>query len=141
MEVRQVRQALQVVQVYKKNIMSTIKIFKFAKDDLSLTSEIDIGLAGLSNTTGMTISHYADSEKSSEVIISFDFEGMEQHTPFIEDVDFVIAVRKKIDLTATGPNEKTVKDIGEDVGKYKYVDKVPKRPLDLPPGFQELYKQ
>ena len=117
----------------------TIKIHKILKSDLSQVDSIKI--IEVSNTSGMTISHFACSVKSAEVTVPFSIEGTEDHVSNIDDVDFCLVVRKKVDLKAVGVNEKTEKDVGKDVGKYKYVDNVPSRPLDLPPGFQELYKK
>jgi hypothetical protein len=86
----------------------------------------------------MTISHYADSIKGAGVTLSFTFEAVEKYVPSIANVEFCTVIRKKVDLTAIGPNEKIIKDIGSDIGKYKYTDSVPKRPLDLPQGFKEI---
>ena len=115
----------------------TVKIHKFNKDTLSHTASINVNM---SNTSGMTISHYVDSLKSSESTIPYYIEGMERHIPQISEVEFPAVVRKKVDFTAIGPNEKEITNIGEDIGKCNHKDKVPKRPLDLPPGFKEIYK-
>ena len=116
----------------------TIEIHKYTKDGLQEVASIEVLL---SNSSGMTISHYADSTKSTGVTIPFVIESTERHTPYIGDVEFVVSVRKKVNMVAVGPNEKAIKDVGQDVGKYDYVDSVPTRPSDLPPGFEELYKE
>ena len=115
----------------------TIKIIKYSKTDFSLVEEIK---TSLSKSTGMTISHYADSDKASGVTLDFEFEGMAKHVPHINDIEFCTVVRKKIDMTGVGVNGKIIKDVGNDIGKYNYKDVAPKRLSDLPPGFQELYK-
>ena len=117
----------------------TIKIHKILKSDLS--EDTSLNILGMANTTGMTISHYADSLKSTEATILFSIEGVPEHITYIDDVEFCTVIRKKVDLKAVGVTSKTEEDIGKDVGKYKYTDSVPNRPLDLPPGFQELYKR
>jgi hypothetical protein len=113
------------------------KITKFDKDTLTevVSQEVDMPVP-----TGMTISHYADSVKSTEATIPFTIQGVERHVPEIEDVEFCIVVRKKIDLTAIGKNENAIKNNGNDVGSEDYSDSSPSRPLDLPPGFRELYR-
>jgi len=116
----------------------TIKIHQFSKDTLTEIVNID---TNMSASTGMTISHFASSVKSTKATLPFTIEGTEKHIPYIEDVSFAVVVRKRVDLTAIGPNEKEIKDVGKDVGKYDYADRVPRRPSDLPPGFEELYKQ
>ena len=115
----------------------TIRIHRFLKSDLS---EVTNHVVSMANTTGMTISHFACSDKSYGSDITFTIEGVEKHIPIIGDDEFCVVVRKKVNMVATGPNEQTIEGIGPDVGKYEYVDKVPPRTLDLPPGFQELYK-
>ena len=119
----------------------TIKIHKFLKSDLSDVSSIQVSGAGLANTSGMTISHFACCVKSSEVTLPYTIEGVDKHIPYVDDVDFCVVIRKKVDLTATGVNEKEITDIGNDIGKYEYTDIVPNKPLDLPPEFKELYKK
>jgi len=115
----------------------TVKIHKFSKT-LENLNNINISM---SNTTGMVITHYLDSVKSSGATLNFEFEGIKQHIPNIEDIEFCIAIKKEIDLTSFGPNVKEQMDIGLDIGKYNNVSSKPYRPLDLPTGFVELYKK
>lgn len=118
------------------NIM-TIKIHQFT-NVFSYVTSINVTMA---NTSSMTISHYAESVKATESTVPFEIEGVTKHIPIIEDPIFCTVIRKKVDFTAVGPNSNRIKDIGKDIGKYNYVDSTPKTPLDLPPGFQELYKK
>ena len=115
----------------------TVKIYEILKSDLSIVTSKVVNMA---NTVGMTISHYACSVKSAQASIPYTIEGVDKHVPYVEDADFCIVARTRIDLTATGVNEQIIKDVGSDTGKYKYADSVPTTPLDLPPGFQEVYK-
>lgn len=115
----------------------TVKIHKINKDDLELIESVT---SDLTDSNGMIISHYADSVKGTSATLNFEFEGVEHYLPVINSIDFCNVVRKKVDMDAIGPNQKTIKDIGKDVGKYGYKDSVPSQPPDLPPGFQELYK-
>ena len=52
----------------------TIKIHSILKDDLSKFSSVEA--VGLSNSTSMTISHFAGSIKSTEATILFEIEGI-----------------------------------------------------------------
>ena len=133
----QIVQVLVVHRVYKM----TIKIHQISKEDLSQVVSIDLVKAGMANTSGMTISNFASALKSTEATIPFDLVSVEEHVPANIDVDFCITIRKKVNLTATGATGKTRTGIGEDIGEYNYTDNVPSRPLDLPPGFQELYRK
>ena len=126
------------VQVQVLVVNMTIKIHKINKNDLTY---IDSMVTGMANTSGMTISHYADSTKRTSATIPYEIEGVEKHIPLIEEAEFSPVIRKKVDFMGIGVNGQTIKDIGRDTGKYDYVKNVPKRPLDLPPGFQEIHKQ
>jgi hypothetical protein len=117
--------------------MMSIKIHKLS-NTFSDDSSIIITMGA---TSGMTVSHFAASIKSTEATVPFEIEGVQKHIPIIDEPEFCVVVRKKVDFTATGPNSKRITDIGEDSGMYKHVDSVPKIPLDLPPGFQELYRK
>ena len=114
----------------------TVKIHQFTNSFSHVASIV----VTLNNTTSMSISHFASSTKATEATIDFTFEGTAKHVPYIEDEEFCIVVRKKVNMTAMGPNERAITDVGEDVGAYKYIDSVPTRLSELPPGFKELYK-
>jgi len=113
-----------------------ISINKYS-NTLSQITSIDLSMA---NTKSITISHYADSVKASEVTMPFRFESVDGHVPYIEDIEFCTVIRKKINFTAIGPNQEIITDVGKDEGEYKYTDSVPTNPSDLPPGFREIYK-
>jgi len=119
----------------------SIKIYKFNKSDLSTVSEIDASAVGLSNTVSMTISHYADSYKSTEATIPFQIEGSNKHVPIIDEVEHYLVSRNEVDLTATGPNTNIIGDANKDIGKYEFKEIMPRELLDLPPGFIELYRR
>ena len=119
----------------------TIKIHRLLKETLEKEDTINLSLSGMSNTSGMTISHYAYSLKQTEATIPYEIEIVSEHVPQISDIDFCLSIRTKIDLTAYGANGEVIKDIGSDVGEYHYVDKIPSRPTSLPPGFNEFYRE
>ena len=118
----------------------TIKIHRLLKSDLSKVGNLNVVAAGMSNTSGMTISHFAYAPKQTEATIPYSIEIMSEHVPIINNIDFCVVIRTKVDLTATGPDGKTKEDIGNDTGEYQYINSVPSRPLDLPPQFIEFYK-
>lgn len=118
----------------------TIKIHRILKDDLSQQNSIDVVESRLLETSSMTISHYAYSVKQTVATLPYEIEVVKEFVPHIKDTEFAISVSKKIDLTATGVNGSAIQDNGKDVGKYNYLDSVPARPSDLPPGFKEFYR-
>jgi len=118
----------------------TLKIHRIMKDDLSYVNSIDLNLSGMSNSSGMTISHFAYSSKSTEATLPYSIEVVKEYVPILKEVEFCVVTRKKVDLVAIGVNESVIKENGEDLGKYKYANSVPKNPSDLPPGFIELYR-
>lgn len=118
----------------------TIKIHIIDKETLFLTGGIDLIQAGMVSSDGMSISHFADGPKSTEATLTFEIEGVKENVPSIQETEFCLTIRKKIDATAVGPNEKNITDTGDDLGRGDYKDRSPRRPSDLPPGFTELYK-
>ena len=117
-----------------------IKIHRILKDDLTKQDSLDVVLSKLPSTCAMTIDHYSYSIKQSCATLNFEVDIVHEFLPYISNIDFAVSVRKEINLTATGPNEKTITDVGADVGEYDYKNSVPTRPTSLPPGFQELYR-
>lgn len=117
----------------------TIKIHRILKSDLSKVDTINAHAAGILNTSGMTISHFAYSYKATEASLPYEIEVIKEHIPRVKEIEFCVVLREKIDLTATGANGEIIKDVGEDIGKYQYLDQSSSPPCDLPPGFQVLY--
>jgi hypothetical protein len=89
----------------------------------------------------MTISHFAYAPKQTEATIPYEIDIVSEHVPSISSIDFGVVIRTKVNLTAPGVNEKIIEGIGDDFGEYDYTNNAPYRPLDLPPGFQELYRK
>ena len=118
----------------------SIFIHKILKSDLSYDTGIEISLSGMTNTTSMTISHYADSDKAAMATIPYEIVVVRESVPIIKEVEFGIGIRKTVDLTAVGVNKETITNIGNDTGANSHTNQVPHRPLDLPPNFIELYK-
>lgn len=93
----------------------------------------------LENSHSLTIVEYSDCKKPYSQVLPFEISVAEKHAPYIEE-EMVIVIREKVDLTARGPNDVLIKNIGKDLGGENYIDSKPYRPKDLPPGFQELLK-
>jgi len=70
--------------------------------------------------------------------IPFTITILDKHVPYINQEEFMVVIRERIDVTARGPHETTLNNLGDDIGRENYKNKVPYRPLELPPGFQEL---
>jgi hypothetical protein len=70
--------------------------------------------------------------------IPFSLTILDRNVPHINEPEFMVVTRERIDVTAKGPHETTINNIGDDMGRENYNKKVPYRPLELPPGFQEL---
>lgn len=114
----------------------TTNIIKFGK---SMLAEIVRKELFLENSFDLTILQYADNTKSYSYTIPFEISVAEEHAPYI-DTDIVVVIREKVDLTARGPNDVLIKNIGKDVGGENYIDAKPYRPKELPPGFEEVLK-
>lgn len=93
----------------------------------------------LENSFDLTISQFMDALKPSSDVLEFSITVAEEHAPYIQE-EMVVVIREKVDLTARGPNDVTIKNIGKDVGGENYIDKKPYRPKELPPGFEEVLK-
>ena len=122
---------------YVLGVGSSVKVIQCNKDTLAMSSSIDMTLPSVK---GMLISHYACSVKSSGVTIPFLITGSAKHISRVTSVDHDVVLTELVDLTATGPSTRTVQERGSDLGKYEYTDDVPSRPLELPPGFAEVYR-
>ena len=114
------------------------KIYKF--DKVSLT-EIDSKVLSVSNVQGMTIQHIFDNSISDAYMIPFYIEIVDGHVPYIEVEESMVVIREKVDATSRGPNDIKITNVGEDIGKFNYKQKVPYRPWELPQGFTELKGQ
>ena len=115
--------------------MST-SIVKFNKLTLLEVGRKDLFLE---NSFDLTISQFYDANVASSYTIPFEISVADEHVPYIEE-DMVVVIRERVDLTARGPNDVLIKNIGKDLGGENYIDKKPYRPKELPPGFEEVLK-
>ncbi|MFA7219276.1 MAG: hypothetical protein WC119_02070 [Synergistaceae bacterium] len=112
------------------------KIYKLDKDTLAEVAVTDLAMDDI---TMLSIHHVHDSNISSSGIISFSLDiSNNLHIPYIEEEEFMVVVRERIDATARGPNDMTINYVGDDIGKENYNEKKPYRPWELPYGFTEL---
>jgi len=110
----------------------SIKILKLNKN-LSLIDSISTDLSD-----SMSIDHFNDVVKNSNAEIIFTISATDSQIPFIDEEEFCIVIREKVDLSAQGPNDVIIKNINKDVGNKSYKDFKPYSPVELPPGFIEL---
>ena len=113
-----------------------VKIHKFLLDDLSFSETVD---ADLDKATGAVIFGYP-SPSSSSATLSFTIDVVREHAPEIGDIEFCTAIRKEIELTSTGPKNKEQTIAAQDIGDFNHIDESPKRPVDLPPDFEQLHE-
>jgi hypothetical protein len=109
-----------------------ITIIKFDKSLSLIDSE------AILVSDSMAIDHYADTIKTAEGEISFQISATNCQIPEIDEVEYAVVIREKVDLTAQGPNDVMIKNRDKDTGNKNYKDHVPYIPVDLPPGFIEL---
>ena len=86
------------------------------------------------------ISNQMDAPMSSSDTLSFTVTGVAKNIPKMKGVSFCTVVRKKVSLSNQGKNYVKAKERGKDTGQSDFIDSSPEKPLDLPPGFREVYK-
>jgi hypothetical protein len=87
-----------------------ITILKFDKS-LSL-----IDSDAIEASESMAIDHYADTIKTAEGEISFQISATNCQIPEIDEVEYAVVIREKVDLTAQGPNDVMTKNRDKDTG-------------------------
>jgi len=109
-------------------------LYKIDKN-LNLLSEVDLSLE-FSN--GMTISHFEDINVSDKRDLTFSFEALPNNVPILNDEEYVVVIREKVNLSDNTPTEIITKNNGTIEGS-KNNNK--KRPYSHPNGvaiFREL---
>jgi len=114
------------------------KIYKLDKNTLTFVADQDMVI---SNVQSLVIQHVHDNSVSDESTLVFSIEIAKHHAPYIEEEEFMVVIREKVDLAARGPDDITLRNIGKDKGWEDYKDSKPYRPMALPEGFKELYKK
>jgi len=110
-------------------------IVKFKKDTLEEIAQKDLFLE---YSWDLTISQFYDAYKADSDVLPFEI-SVANHAPYIEE-EIIVVIRERVDLTARGPNDVLIKNIGKDLGGENYIDQKPYRPKELPPGFEEALK-
>ena len=109
-----------------------ITIIKFNKSLSSIDSEeIDVSDA-------MTIDQYSDVIKNSDGEIEFTISATNCQIPEVEDPEYCVVIREKVDMTANNPNDVMIKERDKDTGNKDFYDHKAYIPTELPPGFIEL---
>jgi len=109
-----------------------IQIIKFNKSLSVIDSET------IEVSESLTIDHFSDVIKSAEGEFEFVISATNCQIPEIDEVEFAVVIREKVDMTAQGPNDVTIKERDKDSGTKDFKDHRPCIPTDLPPGFIEL---
>ena len=113
------------------------KLYKLNKDTLAY---VDSKTMAISNVQSLIIQHVHDAIAADDSTLNFSIEVAKHHAPYINEEEFMVVIREVVDLSARGPNDITLKNIGKDKGLENYKDSKPYRPIALPEGFKELYK-
>lgn len=113
------------------------KLYKIDKD-LSIVSSKSMAST---NVNALTILHTWDGVVSNSTTLNFTIDITSGHVPYINEEEFMIVIRERVDATARGTQDITITNVGEDIGKENYNEKVPYRPWELPQGFTELKGQ
>jgi len=86
----------------------------------------------------MTIDHYSDVIKTAEGEIEFIISSTNCQIPAIDEVEYAVVIREKVDLSSNGPNDVLIKEKNKDTKTKDFKDHKPCVPTSLPPGFIQL---
>ena len=103
-----------------------IEILKFDKS-LSLVDSETILVSD-----GLTLDQYNDMIKTGEGEIAFLISSSNFQVPTLDEIEYSVVIREKVDMTAQGPHDKEITD-RERINKGSL-----QAPVDLPPGFTQL---
>ena len=109
-----------------------IEILKFNKSLSIIDSESILA------SDSLTIDHYSDVIKNAEGEIEFVISSTNCQIPEIDDVEYAVVIREKVDMTAQGPNDVLIKERDKDNGNKNFKEHRACIPTDLPPGFIQL---
>ena len=111
------------------------QLYKFNKNTFAT---IDYIILASNNVNNIVVTHTLDCEKSIGLEIPFTVSGAQKVVPHINDPEYCIVLREKVDFTAIGVDDTVIKDINEDLGHENHTNESPYRPVELPAGFIEL---
>jgi hypothetical protein len=112
------------------------KIYNFNKNTLTEIDHVDLVIE---DAQALIIDQLVDSANfSASSTLPFTISLAEKHVPFLEEEEFMVVVREKVNLSAQGPNDVIIKNVDKDIGQGSYKDKKPYRPVELPTGFTEM---
>jgi hypothetical protein len=88
----------------------------------------------------------SSSEQSHEMYMAkatlpFDFISSPGNRIDIEQVEFSTVAKRRVHLNSGGPGGREADTLGNDAGKPEGENPLPTTPVDLPPGFKEVYNQ
>lgn len=111
------------------------KIYKINK---SFLTEIDSIEMQLPNVSSMVIQHLFDGTLSGSSDLPFELDVSKKHVPFLNDPEFMVVIKERVDVTSQGPYDEVISNSGEDFGRYNARKSKPRAPWALPNGFTEL---
>ena len=84
----------------------------------------------------MTIDHFSDVIKTSQGEIEFIISSTNYQIPEIDEIEYAVVIREKVDLSSHGPNAASIKE--KDIKAKNFKDHKACVPTDLPSGFIQL---
>lgn len=100
----------------------SIKLTKLNKDSLSIVDQVEISL---DYANGMTISHFTDITVTSQKDLTFSFKTLPKNVPILQDEEYIVVIREKVNLSDNTSNEISTKKNGKVVGKKNYNNAIP----------------
>tara|TARA_R110000824_G_C15232856_1_gene678965 strand:- start:15523 stop:15897 length:375 start_codon:yes stop_codon:yes gene_type:complete len=116
-------------------------LYKFNKNTLTTVDSETLLTEG---AVSLTVNHNAGKTISASNDISFTAQGTgsvsgkNSTVPYINDNSYMTVIRERVDLSARGPDDVRMKNLGKDVGKENYKDSLPAQPRNPFYGFTIL---
>lgn len=125
--------ALKISQFPLSNVMYILynetldTVQKLEKDTLTPVSSLSFNT---DEGEGLTIYHNTNNDVTISHLIAFEIVGVKGGIPYIENNDYMIVTRGRVDMSANGVNDVTIKNVGKDIGSENYKDRMPYRPVN-----------
>ena len=112
-----------------------MQIQKINKNNLDLIASINLTM---DSSEAIIISNSTDASKTSSEILQFTITPTQNQVPYLNQEDYSIVIREKVDLSVSGPYERTIADESNDSGKKNNTNSYPYVPRGLTADFIEL---
>lgn len=97
------------------------KITKLNKDSIQIVGQEEIPLESVN---GMTINHFADITNHS-LEIPFSFSPVSNNLPHLQEEEYVVVIREKVNFSDNTPSEIQTKNNGKIKGQKNYKESIP----------------